>query len=377
MCFRDLQWKFVASVGALLIGAFSATPGVAVDRFWSGAIDNDFFTDGNWSPDATAPGSGTDIAIIDGGANLPAVIAASTGTVTIGGVKLGTAGETGGHVIQNGGTLIIAGDVSGEKSNIGDEGSLESSWTMNNDSVILYDDPLGGAGAGLGTDGSGKDLEIGESSGFDGGKGTLVLHDNAVLRISDDLKIANGNDGNGVVTLDGNAVVTVGSGISVAGSANAANGRMDVAGNALVVSGNSAGAGNMAEGRTNEGYLTLSARADATSELTISDTARVYVRTLQSRGGVSDVSIEGSGQLHVFDTFEFSEPDLGVATIAGAVDGPQRTSQLASENDSVTTIAISDNGVMTVDSDLAGSGWSGLALSGGTNRGGNTLGGAT
>ena len=245
---------------------------------------------------------------------------------------------------------------------------MNSTWIMNNDSVMLYDGPLDGGGVGLGTDGENSfDLEIGAATGD--AIGRMELHDNALLRISDDLKIGAEDNGNGQFLMDGNSVATIGSGISV-GERESGKGLLQVAGNALLVSGNSADPGDQELGRTNEGYLTMT-RGD----VAISDAAKVYVRTLQHRGGVANLTIENSGQLHIFDVFKNEAPDLGTATVLGAASGPQRTSHIAGESGGEFNLTIKDDAVMTVDSDLEDSSWAGLAVSGGTNRGANASGG--
>ena len=354
----------------LLIGLIAAPNVRGNETNWTGDVSNEFFTAGNWSDGV--PASEEDVAFIQGGSNLPAVIGVGTGEFTLGAVKLGfDFGEDGGSVVQNGGTLILLPDVVLEESVIGDTAETDSSWIMNNDAVLLYDDPLGGNGAGLDDDGTGKDFDVGKSVP-DGAVGRLELHNNAILRISDDLKIADGTAGNGVVTLDGDAQITVGSGISSSGIS-----QITVAGNALLLTGNSAGPGNSQQGRTNEGYLTLSTGTDEESTLDISENGRVYARTLQQRNGISTITLRDNGQFHVFEVFEYSEPNLGEATVTGSASGPQRTSHLSQDATAETIIQLFDSAVMTIDSDLDDSGWSGLAVSGGNNSGENTAGGVT
>ena len=278
-------------------------------------------------------------------------------------------------MIQNGGTLVVApfpvddGLTDFEyKSHIGDKSTATSSWIMNNDAVMLYDGPLDGGGSGLDTDGVNSfDLEIGAQAGE--GSGRLELHDNSVLRISDDLKVGAEENGNGFVLLDGNAKATIGSGVSLGESSG--YGGLEVRGNALLVSGNSADPGRSDEGRTNEGYLTLTQ-----SDVTLSDSAKVYVRSLQHRSAVANVSIEDAAEFHVFDVFENAAPDLGNATVAGSASGPQRTSHVAAQTGGEFNLTIQDDGVFTVDSDLDNSTWSGFAVAGGTNRGANDVGGS-
>jgi hypothetical protein len=79
----------------------------------------------------------------------------------------------------------------------------------------------------------------------------------------------------------------------------------------------------------------------------------------------------------VFEVFSNSTPNLGSATVTGAVGGPQRTSNVSSAPTAETTISLSGNAAMTIDSALDDSAWSGFVLSGGTNQGGNSEGGLT
>jgi hypothetical protein len=242
---------------------------------------------------------------------------------------------------------------------------------MEGTAVLLFDHPLEGAGGGLGFASGDEDLEIGAQTGAFGALGKLELHDNAVLRISDDLKIGAEANGNGEVLIDGSAMVTVGSGVSVSESGGS-KGKLTVAGNALLVSGNSAGAGNTAQGWTNEGYFTLSTNADpATADVLIRDSAKVYVRSLQQRNGLSNMTVQDNGQFHVFDTFTHAAPNLGVATIMGDPNGPQRSSHVAQNAGAVFNLTLRDNAQMSVDSAMdvaAGAQFQGLALSGGDNR---------
>jgi hypothetical protein len=224
----------------------------------------------------------------------------------------------------------------------------------------------------LGLSGNDEDLEIGAQTGASGALGKLELHDNAVLRLSDDLKIGAEANGNGEVLIDGNATVTIGSGVSISESGGS-KGKLTVGGNALLVSGNSAGAGNTADGMTNEGYFTLSVNADpSTAEVLIRDSAKVYVRTLQQRNGLSNMTVQDNAEFHVFDTFAHAAPNLGVATVAGDPSGPQRASAVANNTGAVFNLTLQNNAKMSIDSAMDdGSGllFQGIALSGGNNVG--------
>jgi len=190
------------------------------------------------------------------------------------------------------------------------------------------------------------------------------------LRISDDLKIGAEADGNGEVLIDGTAMVTVGSGVSVS-EAVRSKGKLTVAGNALLVSGNSAGAGNTAQGNTDEGYFTLSVNPDpATADVLIKDSAKVYARSLQQRGGLTNMTVQDNAEFHVFDTFAHATPNLGVATVTGIPTGPgQRTSHMAQNTGAVFNLTLRNNAKMSVDSALDATQYQGLAMSGGNNAG--------
>lgn len=352
----------------LACAATCPTTLVANDTVWTGSANSDFFNPANWTDGA--PTSADAIAVMNGGANMPAVIPAGTGTIELGAIQLGR-DDSFGHVIQNGGILDIRGDVLGVESAIGDFGTEPSRWIMNNDATIFYDVPLVNGG-GFDTDGeAGLDFDIGKSTAEDA-LSILEMHDNSVLRIADDLKIADGSAGNAAFLMDGNAVATIGSGISASGMTT-----MTIRGNALLVSGNSAGPGDTQAGRTNEGYLTLSTGAGTEALVQVSENGKIYARTLQQRGGVSTIELRDNGEFHVFEVFEHAAPNPGQATVSGLAAGPQRTSHIGSREGTEMYVRLFGNSIMTFDADLEDSLWSGLAVSGGNNRGAGDAGGLT
>jgi hypothetical protein len=363
--------KLATRVSGALISfcALSASqPAGAVDTTWTAAVNNDFYNAGNWNTNAFPTGA-DNVLILN-----PAVTASINfaGTREIGSFHLGASDRfaaTGGNVDFSGGQLVVHADF--DSSHVGDQGSLDSKFVMRGNAVMLYDEPL--SGGGLGTNGNNQDLEIGAQTGFSGHLGLLELHDNAILRISDDLKVGAEDIGNGEVLIDGNAQISAGSGISIS-EAITSKGKMTVAGTALVVSGNSAGAGNSVQGATDEGYFTLSTSNDGTADVLIKNSGKVYARTLQQRGGVSNFTIQDNGEFHVFDTFNFATPNLGVATVVGDPTGtnPQRANNVAENNGSQFNLFVTGNGKVSIDSAVDdGSGFTlkGLALSGGNNRG--------
>lgn len=363
--------KLVSRVSCALISlcALNASQHAgAVDTTWTAAVNNDFYNNGNWDT-GVAPTAADNALILN-----PAVTASINfaGTRDLGSFHLGTTGATGGNVDFSAGTLNVHADF--DRSHIGDKNSLDSKFVMRGTAVMLYDEPLDGGGGGLGLPGGNQDLEIGAQTGASGKLGLLELHDSAILRIADDLKIGAEANGNGEVLIDGNARISTGSGISVSES-NPSKGKMTVGGTALVVSGNSAGAGNAAQGFTDEGYFTLSVNAAATADMVIKDSGKVYARTLQQRGGVTNFTIQDNGEFHVFDTFNFATPNLGVATLVGDPFGPQRASHVGQNDDAQFNLLIIGNGKMSIDAavdDGSGLPLRGLAVSGGDNRGGVT-----
>ena len=346
----------------------------AEDFLWEGSADSNFFNEANWDLGAV-PSTAEDLVVFDEGMNFPVVIPEDTGDFTLGGFQLGTSGAVGGSVIQNGGTLTLAGtDLASAptffefKSHIGDKGTIDSSWEMNNDATIYYDAPFVPAGTGLDTDGiNGFDLEIGAQLGAADAVGRLTMNDQSRLFISDDLKIGSEDNGKGEVFLTGTAAANIGSGISLS------SGTLSLTGSSFVGTGNSSGPG-MNDGRTNEGYLTLSTDAAAVANLVVADDARLYARTLQQRNGQTIVDVSGNGQFHIFELFTANEPDLGNATVTGSPQGPQRTSNVGQGGE--FTMTLSDNASFSVDSALEAS-WVGFVMSGGTNRGDNSGGGTS
>jgi hypothetical protein len=350
----------------LIVSSLLALPVFAVDKTWTPTMGNDFFENANWVP-AGAPGVDDKALVLD-----PAVeaIINFTGSRTINSFHLGETDATGGRVRFSAGELVVPAEGDA-RSHIGDRNSVDSTFIMEGTAVLLFDHPLEGGGAGLGSAAGDEDIEVGAQTGAAGALGKLELHGNSVLRLSDDLKIGAEGSGNGEVLMDGNAIATVGSGVSISESGNS-KGRLTVGGNALLVSGNSAGAGNSAQGVTNEGYLTLSTNATATADMLVRDSGKVYVRTLQQRNGVTNLTVQDNGEFHVFDTFEHDAPNLGVATIGGDPFGPQRASAVAEAVGSVFNLTLTGNAKMSVDSamdDGTGAQFQGLALSGGNNRG--------
>jgi hypothetical protein len=346
----------------------AVSPVLAVDRTWTPTNGADFFENANWVPSG-APASDDKALVLS-----PTVTALInfTGSRTINSFHLGETGATGGNIRFSAGELNVLAE-NDARSHIGDRNSINSTFIMEGSAVLLFDQPLEGAGGGLGFPSGNQDLEIGAQTGASAALGKLEVHDNAVLRVSDDLKIGAEADGNGELLIDGNAMVTVGSGVSVSEAARS-RGKLTVGGNALLVSGNSAGAGNTAQGWTDEGYFTLSVNANpATADVLIRDSAKVYVRSLQQRNGLTNMTVQDNGEFHVFDTFAHAAPNLGVATTNGDPNnGPQRASGVAEAVGSVFNLVLKNNAKVSIDSamdDGSGLQYQGLALSGGNNRG--------
>ena len=140
---------------------------------------------------------------------------------------------------MNGGLLKIGYTQGDPKAVIGFSATL-STFIMNG-GTILFDGPdlpeLAGSTSSHGV--NELDWEVGEK-----GLGRFEMHSNAVFRAADDLKIAENAAGHGSCLIDGDARLSVGSGISISGGASDTEQTMVIAGNALVESGNSMGAGS-------------------------------------------------------------------------------------------------------------------------------------
>ena len=189
--------------------ALLTSPTMAIDRQWMPTSGDSFYEAGNWNPNG-APGV-SDNAIL----NDPAVTAVIdfSGERDLGAFQLGTSGATGGNVRFSSGTLNVLMDF--DKSHIGDQSSLDSTFTMEGTAVLNLDNPFVSVpGTGLGTSNDDQDLEIGARTGASGATGRLIMGDDSILRISDDLKIGAEDNGNGEVIMSGNAQIHVGSGIA-------------------------------------------------------------------------------------------------------------------------------------------------------------------
>ncbi len=351
--------------------AFAVAFGAAVPAFagpddyliWSrddgegyGSGSGSFLDAANWenqdmNPDA--PGITYPLVVIGGGGT--ATIAEDAGNVFFGSLQLGEFEDEVGHLVMNGGFLRI-GNIDFDDdfdSHIGGNGVEESTFIMNG-GTIFFDGPDLFPGDANNDGLHGKDLEIGEF-----GPGRFEMY-GGVLRIADDLKVAEQIAGNGHALITGDSVVSIGSGIGVGRGSSAT---LIVSGNAVVDSGNSMGAGS-AEGMTNEGYLTLNFVNSGESIVTIEENATVNIRTLQARDGKSTLTVRDNGQFHIFDVFAGSGTEFGVGL--QQMNGNNNPSAYGSTATADAIIILQDNAVMTVDS------VDGLSLGGNIRRGGST-----
>lgn len=351
---------------ALAFGVASVVTGQ--ETVWTGSVDSLFTNDGNWTDGS--PADFETIGVIETGPNQPVVIDTNAGRLQMAALQVGL--DEGGSLSQSGGTVILNGAELGAESGVGINATEPTRWVLRENASVEYDSPRASAGSGFDTDGGGLDFDVGQNVADDA-VATLELHDQATFRISDDLKVADGSAGHGRVVMTGDSMFAIGSGISASGTST-----FELSGNAMLISGNSSNAGDSVNGRTNEGYFTLSTDAAGTALVQASENAKIYVRTLQQRNGLSEIELTDQAEFHVFDVFNFPAPDPGVATVVGAAqDAPQRTTHVSQTATAETLITLSDSSVFSVDSDLEDSGWAGFAVSGGNNTGGNSEGGLT
>lgn len=321
-------------------------------KTWKGG-DGDFYDSSHWST-GTVPGA-TDIAVIADGST--ATIEATAGDHELGAIRLAPTENSAesGNVIMNGGTLRIGGTQGDPKAVIGLSTKL-STFIMNG-GTILFDGPdsldLAGSTSGHGI--NELDWEVGEK-----GLGRFEMHNNAVFRAGDDLKIAENALGQGTCLIDGDARLSVGSGISISGNGGIEQ-SMVVGGNALVESGNSMGAGNPL-GHTDEGYLTL-AFGNSKGKLTLQDNAIMNVRRLSAREGQSTMIVKDHAQFHIFDVLNGKG---GSAADRPAETGPNSTfaSAASADTNAVSSITLQDDAQMTVNSDPGSGPTKGIAISG-------------
>jgi hypothetical protein len=339
---------------AIFAAAFSFNPNLNAQIAWTGG-DGDFFDPAHWVG-GIAPGP-ADIAQIDDGST--ATIAATSGTHSIGAIALGDVqgGTESGHVVMNGGVLKINDQGGNPKGVIGLSGTL-STFIMNG-GEIFFDGPDNPDNAGS-TSAHGNDeldWEVGEK-----GMGRFEMHNNALMHIGDDLKVAENALGNGSVLIDGTAHATIGSGISVSSGGDVEQ-SLTIAGNATVDAGNSMGAGSPL-GHTDEGYLTM-AIGNGHARLTIQDNGVLNIRRLSARDGVSIITVKNHGQFNIFDVLHgkgnsVNPPDRPAEMGPG---GDNNNSTYASTAPDDATLILQDDAQMTVNSAPPGGRVQGLGIS--------------
>ncbi|MBI4325091.1 MAG: CHRD domain-containing protein [Chloroflexi bacterium] len=349
---NGLSKRWFATVALALLLAHASPAQAQTIRTWTGTT-GDFLDPGNW--DSGVPGA-TEIArIINGGT---ATIGANAGAIELGTIRLGDAqgGSESGHVIMNGGFLTIGATQGDPKAVLGFSATL-STFIMNG-GTIFFDGPdradIAGSTSGKGV--NELDWEVGER-----GLGRFEMHNDAVFRAADDLKIAENAAGNGSCLIDGNARLSVGSGISISGGAGGTEQTMVIAGHALVEAGNSMGAGNP-QGHTDEGYLTM-AFGGSNGKLIIQENAVLNIRRLTAREGTSAIIVKDHGQFHIFDVLN----GKGYIDASTPPDRPAETgpnSTYASLAPSDATLTLQDDAQMTVNSAPASGPTQGLAISG-------------
>jgi len=344
-----MNTKKLTGYSALLTLALASMAQAQAVKTWTAGA-GDFYLGSNWDS-GNVPGV-TDVAVINNAGI--ATIGVTAGDRQLGAFRLGiTEGSTeAGHVVMNGGFLKVGGTEGDPKGVIG-LSSVLSTFVLNG-GTIYFDCPECFPGS-KGDDGlNGLDWEVGEK-----GLGRFEMHNDAIFRAGDDIKVGANALGNGYVLLDGNAWASVGSGVSVSeGGPNPNDQIMILRGNARVDSGNSMGAGS-AEGSTDEGYLTMAAAIDSTGRLTIEDKAVFNLRRLSARNGNSYITVKGRGQLHIFDVFAGSG---GSPENRPPETGPNST--FVSADPGYGEFVLQEDAQMTVNSDPESGPTKGIAISG-------------
>jgi hypothetical protein len=103
-----MRFRWLSRVPLVIaMGLLGATPPHAITRNWTGAIDTEFNTLGNWSP-STSPWNTGDIVAIDTSAGNVATLSTNS-AVTLGGLNLGL--NASGSLAVNGGSLNVNGAI--------------------------------------------------------------------------------------------------------------------------------------------------------------------------------------------------------------------------------------------------------------------------
>src|SRR5262245_58744982 len=125
-----MKIKELLSISMLGLSLAQMPGSLADDKTWI-ATTGDFLDAANWQGGVPGLGDGAFIEN-DGTATIPS----TAGTIHLQTIRLGSEGGNSGHVIMNGGTLVIAENQGDPKPIIGN-GTVQSTFIMNGGTIFL------------------------------------------------------------------------------------------------------------------------------------------------------------------------------------------------------------------------------------------------
>ena len=260
---HNSRWFAGLIAGTTVLGSSA----LAVDNLWTGAVNTDWNTAGNWSlgrvPNITngqPTGDTFDDAVVNTLTNFPILTASISPHPRD--IKVGNAGSTTGRVDHRAGTARTG---AGNWMFVGVAGG-NGTWNLANTAGT------GGASTGFaqgsgtlnvgGPTGSGARLYVGgDDGGGDGGTGLLNVHTTGTLSATNDIIVGSQN-GTGVMNLDSGTVTSgnVGAGAWMYIGVNGGNGTLNMNAGSIEVFGRFYTARNNATGVVNFNGGTITAQ---------------------------------------------------------------------------------------------------------------------
>ncbi|MDR2674252.1 MAG: autotransporter outer membrane beta-barrel domain-containing protein [Opitutaceae bacterium] len=291
--------KYLTLAATLIASAAALAPSVlAQNRYWTGNNGNSNWHEaGNWSP--SMPAAGNNVYIDSGSYGTNPTPILNTGSVSLGGVSVGT--DTGGGALTITGTAILANTGA---SRIGRGAGADGRVTVSGSAFWRMDSSLSvGENAGgmldISESGSvavGTTLNIGRYAAATG-SGTVKVGGSASLSVGTNMTV--GEAGAGTLSVEGIASVTVTNNV-VIGSATGATGTATISGTGwlnvvtgtLTVGASGAGALVIKDSGTvtNAGAAIIASATSSTGGVTVGDNARWTSTgqiTVGSRGAAS------------------------------------------------------------------------------------------
>ncbi|OAM88554.1 autotransporter outer membrane beta-barrel domain-containing protein [Termitidicoccus mucosus] len=349
--------KSLTLAAALLASTFALAPSaLAQNRYWTGSNGNaNWFEAGNWSP--SMPAAGNNVYIDSGSYGTNPTPILNTGSVSLGGISVGT--DTGGGALTVAGTSALTntgqsrigrgagndgsvtvsgsalwrmdsslsvGENAGGMLDISDSGSVAVGTTLN---IGRYAAATGSGTVKVGGSASlsvGTNMTVGEA-----GAGALSVGEAAVVTVSNNVIIGSAAGATGTATISGSGHLNVVSGTLIVGASGQSQGSLVIKDSGTVTNG---GAAIIARDASSSGSVTVGDNArwtssgtiivgsHGTASLTIKDNAAVkslsHVYIADWTDSQSSLAVTGSASLEAVGDIRVGMRGTGSLTLSGS-----------------------------------------------------------